>query len=133
MSTKLKYGLQTTLDATFEDAVTRVSEALKAEGFGILTEINMQATLKEKLDVDMSNYVILGACNPSLAHQALQHEQKIGLLLPCNVIVYSKDTSDKTHVAILDPILMVQLTENPALNDIANDARARLERVIQAL
>lgn len=133
MSTNLKYGLETTLDATFEDAITRVSEALKAEGFGILTEINMQATLKEKLDVDMLNYVILGACNPSLAHQALQYEQKIGLLLPCNVIVYNKETSEKTHVAILDPTLMVQLTENSALNDIANDARARLERVIQAL
>ena len=133
MSTELNYGLQATLDTTFEDTVIRVTEALKTEGFGILTKIDMQATLKAKLDVNISNYIILGACNPNLAYQAMQHEQTIGLLLPCNVIVYSEEASEKTHVAILEPALMVQLTENPALNDIANDAHTRLERVIQSL
>lgn len=133
MSTELNYGLQATLDTSFEDTVIRVTEALKTEGFGILTKIDMQETLKVKLDVNISNYIILGACNPNLAYQAMQHEQTIGLLLPCNVIVYSEEASEKTHVAILEPALMVQLTENPALNDIANDAHTRLERVIQSL
>lgn len=98
MSTEIKYGFQKSLNTTFEDAVSKVTEALKAEGFGILTEINMQATLKNKLDVDMPEYTILGACNPALANQALQHEQTIGLLLPCNVIVYRDETSEK-HIS----------------------------------
>jgi len=133
MSTDVKYGFQATVNSGFDDTVASVTSALKAEGFGILTEINMQATLKAKLDVDIEKYMILGACNPPLANQALQLEQTIGLLLPCNVIVYQKEASEQTQVAILDPGLMVQLTENDALKDIADDARARLERVMQAI
>lgn len=133
MSAKAKYGLKTTLDLPFDEAVERVTAALKAEGFGILTTIDMQATLKKKLDVDMSEYVILGACNPSLAHQALQREQDIGLLLPCNVIVYTEGMNGQTHVGILDPATMVAMTDNPAMSEVADDARARLNRVIESL
>lgn len=133
MPKQIQYGLQKTLDVTFDDAVSKVTEALKAEGFGIISEVNMQATLKTKLDVDTPNYLILGACNPSLAYQAMQYEEAIGLLLPCNVLVYTDEASDGTHVAALEPALMVQLTENPAMQDIANEAHARLERVINAL
>jgi len=133
MSTETKYGLQTRLNTTFEDALKRVITALKAEGFGILTEIDVQETLKQKLDVDTSKYLILGACNPHLAHQALQQEQEIGLLLPCNVILYEGETTATTNVAILDPAIMVQLTENHGLGSIADEAAARLRRVIQNL
>lgn len=131
MSTQTKYGLTTTVNVPFAEAVEKVTAALKSEGFGILTEIDMQGTLKKKLDVDIQDYVILGACNPPLAYQALQNEQEIGLLLPCNVIVYTKD--DTSHVAILDPSMMVSMTDNPALEAVATEARSRLERVISSL
>lgn len=131
MSTETKYGLKTTLDMSFKDAVEHVTTALKAEGFGILTEINVQATLKQKLDVDMPEYIILGACNPKLAHEALQHEPDIGLLLPCNVIVHT--VGEETQVAILDPSTMTEVTDNPALRHVAEEARTRLDRVIQSL
>ncbi len=109
-------------------AEARVRELLAGEGFGILTEIDVASTLKEKLGVTRTPYRILGACNPQLANQALDSEADIGLLLPCNVIVYQDD--DETVVAALDPATMVDLTDNPDLETIANDARARLERVI---
>lgn len=133
MTTETPYGFQTTVDATFEDAIEGVTIALKNEGFGILTEINVQATLKQKLNVDTDKYVILGACNPTLAHQALQHEQEIGLLLPCNVIVYEERATAKTNVAILDPRIMVQVTGNPVLSGVADEAHMRLKRVVENL
>lgn len=133
MSIETKYGLQTTLDTAFEDAVEQVISALKSQGFGVLTEINMQQTLKQKLGVDTDQYVILGACNPSLAYQALQNEQEIGLLLPCNVIVYHDPTTAKTRVSIMNPEIMVQLTDNARLKDVADDAYNRLKHVIDSL
>ena len=133
MSAEITYGLKTTVDATYEDAIARVTAALKEEGFGILTEIDVQATLKKKLGVDTRRYVILGACNPGLAHKAMEIEPDIGLLLPCNVIVYEGENGDKTSVAIFDPNLMKQITGNDILDAISCDARERLERVISSL
>lgn len=131
MSNEISYGFQTAIDATFDETIERVTNALKDKGFGILTEINIQKTFKQKLDVDTSKYMILGACNPNLAHQALQEEPTIGLLLPCNVIVYEDQVRPQTHIAILDPLIMMQVTDNPALKAIADDANTRLQHVIE--
>ena len=129
---KNDYGLGTTLDLPFADAIAAITNALKTEGFGILTEINIQETLKKKLDVNFRRYVILGACNPPLAYQALQTELDIGLLLPCNVIVYEMD-GGKTAVSIADPQVMVAITGTPALQGMADEARAKLTRALEAL
>lgn len=120
------FGVETTLRPV--EAEARVREALAEEGFGILTEIDVADTLKNKLDVDVAPYRILGACNPQLAHRALSAEHSIGLLLPCNVIVYERD--DGSAIEILDPTLMVELTDNPELAELADDARERLERAL---
>ena len=124
-------GIRARLNLPYEQALQKTTDALKAEGFGVLTEIDVQATLKQKLDVDFRKYRILGACNPTLAHQALTNELEIGLLLPCNVIVYEDDGG--SVVSIVDPIAMLNVTENPALESVAREARSRLERVITAL
>ena len=123
--------LRARLDLPYAQAVEQVTAVLKDQGFGILTEIDVQATLKQKLGADFRKYSILGACNPSLAHQALTSELEIGLLLPCNVIVYEDDGA--SVVAIIDPIAMLELADNPSLERVANEARARLQRVIEAL
>jgi uncharacterized protein (DUF302 family) len=128
---KQHYGLNTSVKESYEDAIEKVTVALKEQGFGILTEINMQATMKKKLDVDIDKYIILGACNPKLAYQALQIEQDMGLLLPCNVIVYEKEGI--TYVSLLDPMQMVSFTGNDALNDMAAEASSRLNKVYEAL
>lgn len=128
-----KYGFGTTLDLPYEEAIARVTAALKDQGFGVLTEIDVKATLKQKLDVDHRRYVILGACNPPLAHRALQAEPDIGLLLPCNVIVYEGDQAGQSVVSIVDPMVMVQMSENTALADVAAEAQQRLKNVIDAL
>ena len=126
------YGYATTLKGVpFADAVTKVTEALAAEGFGILATIDVQGTLKKKLDADVRPYTILGACNPKLAHAALQAEPHIGLLLPCNVLVQGAE--DGTTVSILDPKAMMSVTGNAALDAVAAEADARLSRVIAAL
>jgi len=125
------YAFRTRLDLPYEQAVERVTAALKAEDFGVLTEIDVKATLKKKLNAEFRRYVILGACNPPLAHQALQTELEIGLLLPCNVVVYEEDGG--SVVAIVDPISMLGVVENPELNPVADEARTRLQRVIEAL
>jgi uncharacterized protein (DUF302 family) len=127
------WGLTTTLNASYEEAVERVTAALAEQGFGILTEIDVQATLKKRLGVAMQRYVILGACNPPLAHRAMEAEPSIGLLLPCNVIVYEGDRPGETVVSLVDPLMMVQMSDNPALPPIAHEARTRLERVLAAL
>ena len=127
-----EYGLKTTLDVPYETAIEQATAALKAEGFGVLTEIDVKATLKKKLDADFRPYIILGACNPNLAHQALQTELDLGLLLPCNVIVYENDEGQSV-VSIIDPIMMMGVIENEALSLVANEAKARLQRVIAAL
>jgi uncharacterized protein (DUF302 family) len=121
-----------TVDLSFEDAIGRVTEELKKEGFGILTEIDMQATMKKKLDVDLRPYKILGACNPHFAYKALQAESHIGIFLPCNVIV--QDAGDgKTDVAAVDPLVAMSRVDNPALIPVAEEIRARLQRVIDCL
>ena len=126
-----RYGFGVLTDMEPEAAEARLRTALAAEGFGILTEIDVAATLKEKLGVDWVPYRILGACNPGLAHRALGNEEDVGLLLPCNVIVYRR--GDVTAVRVLEPRLMADLTGNPELGPIAEEARERLERALEAL
>ena len=127
-----KYYFNRTLDLPFENAITRVTEELKKEGFGVLTEIDMQATLKKKLDVDFRPYRILGACNPPFAHKSLQAEPNIGLFLPCNVIVQDAGNG-KTEVAAIDPLVAMSRVDNPALEPVAKEVQAKLQRVIDNL
>lgn len=126
------YGLSTTVPLAYQDAIDAITVALKAQGFGILTTIDVKATLKQKLDVEFRPYVILGACNPQLAYRGLQAEQDLGLLLPCNVIVY--DNLDGTStIGILDPLQMMGVTGNPALEPIATEANERVQKALAAL
>ncbi|MFI5399493.1 MAG: DUF302 domain-containing protein [SAR324 cluster bacterium] len=127
------YGISRTVALPYDQAVSRVTETLQAEGFGILTEIDVKATLKKKLDKDFTRYIILGACNPPLAYRALTAEIDIGLLLPCNVCVYEEPSSGKTVVAAMDPAVMVKVTGNPELAAVAKEARGRLERALAAV
>ena len=129
----MSYYFSRTLVIPFEEAIDRVTEELKAEGFGILTEIDVKATLKKKLGVDFQKYRILGACNPPFAHRALLADDKIGTMLPCNVIVYEDEPGKSSVVSIVDPIAMLGVVTNPALNVVADEARARLQRVAAAL
>jgi uncharacterized protein (DUF302 family) len=126
-----RYGLKVTTPDGVELAEARVREALAAEGFGVLTEIDLAATLQAKLGVQMPPYRILGACRPPLAAQAVASEPDIGLLLPCNVVVYAED--DHTVVAALDPLMMTDVTGNTSLREVAEDARGRLERALLAV
>ncbi len=127
-----KYYFNKTLNMSFEDAIARVTEELKKEGFGILTEIDVAATLKKKLDVDFRPYRILGACNPPFAHKALSAESHIGIYLPCNVIV--QDAGDgKTEVAAVDPLVAMSRVENAELEPVAKEVQAKLQRVIESL
>ena len=128
-----RYGIGTTVPLAYERAVERTKEALAAEGFGILSEINVAATLKKKLDVDFRPYVILGACNPPLAHRALTAERDIGLLLPCNVIVYADDAPGHSVVAAMDPVEALSLTGNEAIAPVADEVRQRLVRALEAI
>jgi len=125
-------GIIVHLNTTYEAALQRVTEALKGEGFGVLTEIDVTATMKAKLDVDFRPYRILGACNPPLAHRALTTAPEVGLLLPCNVTV-SEVEPGVVEVGIIDPLMMVGAVANPALQPVADEARAKLERVAAAL
>lgn len=126
------YHSKLLVNVTFDEAIEKVTESLKAEGFGILTEIDIKATLKKKLDVDFYNYVILGACNPPFAYKALLAEDKIGTMLPCNVIVQEK-VAGQVEVAAVDPVASMQAIENKELHDIAKEIRTRLQKVIIAL
>ena len=128
-----RYGIGTTVNLPFDRALARTREALAAEGFGVLTEIDVAATLKQKLDVTFPPYVILGACNPPLAHRALTAEREIGLLLPCNLVVYPADEPGKTVVAAMDPVAAMELTGNERVWSVAYEVRVRLERVLAAL
>ncbi len=131
--TTLEYGMRTHLELPYDVAVKRVTEALKDEGFGVLTEIDVKATLKKKLDVDFRRYIILGACNPPLAHRALSTELEIGLLLPCNVIVYEDEDGEGTTISIVNPVTMLGMGINPALEPVGNEADVRLRRVLASL
>ena len=128
------YALSTTLQTTFEDAVARTRQALADQGFGVLTEIDMKATLKAKLDQDMEDYLILGACNPPLAHRAVDCDRQIGLLLPCNVAVRA-DPQDPDTVIIdaMDPQVMVQVSDAAGLREVADDAGEKLRAAIGSL
>ena len=128
----MAYYLNKELALPFDQAVARVAEELKKEGFGVLTEIDVKETLKKKLDVDFRKYRILGACNPSFAYQALQAEDKVGLMLPCNVIL-QEPSEGKTEVAAIDPIASMQAIDNPELIEIAEQVRQKLARVVENL
>ena len=126
------YCAKTLSGMSFDDAIARATDALKEEGFGILTEIDVKATMKKKLDKDFRDYRILGACNPSMAWQALQAEDRIGTMLPCNVIVQQRDNGD-VEVAAVDPAASMQAVHNDELAGVAADVRDRLKRVIDSL
>ena len=127
-----KYYFNKTVEMSFEDTIARVTEELKKEGFGVLTEIDVTATLKKKLDVDFRPYRILGACNPPFAHKALTAESHIGIYLPCNVIV--QDAGDgKTEVAAVDPLVAMSRVDNPDLEPVAKEIQEKLMRVIENL
>jgi uncharacterized protein (DUF302 family) len=128
----MEYYFSKTIAESFDNAVLKVTEALQAEGFGILTEIDIKATLKKKLDVNFYNYKILGACNPPFAYKALLAEDKIGTMLPCNVIVQEK-VAGQVEVSAVDPSASMQSIENKDLQDIATEIRARLKKVIEHL
>lgn len=127
----MSYYFAKTISATFDEAIAHVTDELKKEGFGVLTEIDVKATLKKKLDVDFHRYKILGACNPPFAYQALQAEDKIGTMLPCNVIV--QETSGGIEVAAIDPVASMTAVENPKLAEVAGEVQARLKKVIENL
>jgi uncharacterized protein (DUF302 family) len=126
-----RYGMRTTVELPFELALDRTRKALAREGFGIISEIDMATALKQKLDVTFRPYVILGACNPQLAHRALTLEHELGLLLPCNVVVYADDEQGHSVVAAVDPVEALGLSDNEELRPLAEDVRARLERVLR--
>ncbi len=130
-ATNTQYANQIRLNVPYEEAIERVIAALKEQGFGVLTEIDVQATLKKKLNADFRRYVILGACNPPLAYQALRTDLDAGLLLPCNVVVYEE--GDASVVTILDPLKMIGVAEKAELDEIAVEARRRLDGVIAML
>jgi uncharacterized protein (DUF302 family) len=127
----MNYGFSKTLNVTYEKAIEKVTEELKKEGFGILTSIDVKDTLKKKIDVDFKKYAILGACNPVLAHKALQTEEEIGLLLPCNIVVYEKE--DETAVSIFNPMTMTKIVDNDSLNSVAEEVNTKLKRVLEAV
>lgn len=127
----MQYGFSRAVPHSYEKAIARVTDELQKEGFGVLTTIDVQATLKKKLNVDFPKYIILGACNPPLAHRALLAEEDVGLLLPCNVIV--REEQGKTVVAAFDPMMMVTAIENEEMRPIAEEVKAKLERVIMAV
>lgn len=129
----MNYYFKTTLtDTSFDEAIDKTTEELQKEGFGVLTEIDLKSTLKKKLDVDFYNYKILGACNPSFAYKALQAEDKIGTMLPCNVIVQEKETGS-IEVSAVDPLASMMSVENTSLGGIADEVREKLKKVIESL
>ena len=128
----MPYSFSKTVDMTFDEAISRVKQELQREGFGVLTEIDVKETLKRRLNVDFQRYTILGACNPSFAYQALQLEDEVGTMLPCNVIV-QEHADGGVKVSAVDPVASMQAIDNPNLNEIANQVQDKLRSVIDAL
>ena len=128
----MNYYIAKTVDRSFDDAIDKVTELLQGEGFGVLTEIDVKETLKKKIDVDFRRYRILGACNPKLAHKALTNEDKVGVLLPCNVVVQELDDGS-VEVSAMDPVATMEAINNPALTELASEVRQRLDRVLGGL
>jgi len=126
------YGFNVTIEATMQAAEEKVREALAAEGFGVLTEIDVQKVMKAKLDVDRSGYKILGACNPNLAHEAIEAEPDIGLLLPCNVLLREED-GGKVNVSFMDPVAVLGMVDNPKVNEVAPVVQGKLKNVAASL
>ena len=126
------YGMSKEIDLKYNEAIEKVRESLATEGFGVLTEIDVKATLKKKIDKDFKKYIILGACNPQFAYKALTSENDIGLLLPCNVIVYENENGSST-VSIIDPIVAMNMVENPTLGQVAQEVRQKLVKVLNLL
>jgi uncharacterized protein (DUF302 family) len=126
------YGFNVTIDASMEDAEAKVREALAAEGFGVLTEIDVQKVMKAKLDIDRSGYKILGACNPNLAHEAIEAEPDIGLLLPCNVLLREEDDG-KINVSFMDPVAVLGMVDNPKIGEVAPIVQGKLKNVAASL
>jgi uncharacterized protein (DUF302 family) len=127
-----EYAFTTVLNTSYEDAISKVTDALKEEGFGVLTEIDVKATLKKKLGVDFRKYVILGACNPPYAHRTLQTDLDVGLLLPCNVIVYETDDK-KAHVSAINPVSALEVVKKEELRKIAEEVSEKLKRVVDKI
>lgn len=128
----MSYGFSTTVKTGFEEAIEKVTAALQEEGFGVLTEINVKAVMKKKLDIDKRPYTILGACNPVLANQAISAEPDIGLLLPCNVLVREEENGDVT-VAFMDPAAVLTLVDKEGIAELAGEVKARLQRVMKSI
>ena len=128
----MSYYFAKTVNLPFDEAITRVTEELKKEGFGVLTDIDVRATMKKKLDLDFRNYRILGACNPPFAHRALLAEDKIGTMLPCNVIV-QEHAPGVVEIAAVDPLASMAAVDNPSLASIAGEVRSRLQRVVEGV
>jgi uncharacterized protein (DUF302 family) len=128
----MSYYFRTVLKTSFDDAVSKVAEELKKEGFGILTEIDVKEAMKKKMNIDFRNYKIIGACNPPFAYKALQAEDKIGTMLPCNVIVQETDKG-QVEVAAVDPVASMQAVENSALKEIATEIQGKLKKVVGKL
>ncbi|HSP87459.1 MAG TPA: DUF302 domain-containing protein, partial [Ignavibacteriaceae bacterium] len=115
----MNYGFSKIVNLSYDDAIEKVTAELKKEGFGVLTSIDVKETLKKKIDVDFKKYMILGACNPTLAHKGLQKEEELGLLLPCNVLVYEK--GEQTVISVFDPLVMTKITDNKEIESVANE------------
>ncbi len=127
----MQYGFSKITDYTFEQAIEKVTEELKKEGFGILSTIDFKDTFKKKIDVDYKNYTVLGACFPRLAHSALQVEDEVGLLLPCNVAIYEKE--GKTVISIFNPMILTILVDKPGIKSVAEEVNSKLEKVLNAI
>jgi uncharacterized protein (DUF302 family) len=124
----MNYGFSKIVNLSYDDAIEKVTAELKKEGFGVLTSIDVKETLKKKIDIDFKKYMILGACNPTLAHKGLQKEEELGLLLPCNVLVYEK--GEQTVVSVFDPLVMTKIADNKEIESVANEVRTKLKRVL---
>ncbi len=127
----MEYGFSKKIDLPYEKVLEKVTDELKKEGFGVLTSIDVKETLKKKIDVDFKKYMILGACNPPLAHKALQSEEELGLLLPCNVIVY--ENNGGTTVSFFDPMVMTKLIDNDRLKTVAEEVQKKMKKVFEAI